>query len=106
MALFDFLRAGQNKRGTYWDDVYKKLDLACGKLRSISDDCEDMLLITYEDGMQIDVGYVDEDKAYYITVVKDDSIESWNTPLEVFETCDKSQLPDILQKAIYKFRSV
>lgn len=106
MALFDFLRAEKKRRQACWDDEYKKLDLARGKLQSISDDCEDMLLITYEDGMQIDVGYIFQEKTYYITVVKDDSIEALNSPLEVFETCDKSQLPDILQKAIYKFRNV
>ena len=85
---------------------YKKLDLAHGKLQCICDDDEDMLLITYEDGMQIDVGYIEEDKTYYITVVKDDTIESWNNPLGVFSTGDKSKLPTELQKAICKFRNI
>ena len=89
-----------------WDDKYKKLDLARGKLQSICDDDQDMLLITYEDGMQIDVGYIAEDKTYYITVVKDDTMESWNNPLGVFSTSDKSNLPSELQKAIYKFRNI
>ena len=89
-----------------WYDVYKKLDLAQGKLQSICDDDEDMLLITYEDGMQIDVGYIEDDKTYYITVVKDDTMESWNNPLGVFSTNDKSKLPSELQKAIYKFRNI
>jgi hypothetical protein len=89
-----------------WYDVYKKLDLAQGKLQSICDDDEDMLLITYEDGMEIDVGYIEDDKTYYITVVKDDTIESWNNPLGVFSTNDKSKLPSELQKAIYKFRNI
>ena len=88
-----------------WDDKYKKLDLAQGKLQTICDDDQDMLLITYEDGMQIDVGYIEEDKAYYITVTKDDTTESWNDPLGVFSTNDKSKLPAELQKAIHKFRN-
>lgn len=88
-----------------WDDVYKRLDLACGKLQSCSDDDEDMLLITYEDGMQIDVGYIEEDKTYRITVVSSDTMESWNDPLGVFATKDKSKLAHELQKAIYKFRN-
>ncbi len=90
----------------YWDDVYKKLYLACGKLQSICDDDEDMLLITYEDGMRIDVGYIEADKTYHITVVKDDTMESWNNPLGVFTTIDKSKLASELQKAIYIFRNV
>ena len=89
-----------------WYDVYIKLDLAQGKLQSICDDDEDMLLITYEDGMQIDVGYIEDDKTYYITVVKDDTMESWNNPLGVFSTNDKSKLPSELQKAIHKFRNI
>ncbi|MBP3692019.1 MAG: hypothetical protein J6I80_02105 [Clostridia bacterium] len=88
-----------------WYDVYKKLDLAQGKLQTICDDDQDMLLITYEDGMQIDVGYIEDDKIYYITVVKDDTMESWNNPLGVFSTNDKSKLSTELQKAIYKFRN-
>ena len=86
--------------------VYKKIDLAQGKLQSICDDDEDMLLITYEDGMQIDVGYIEDGKTYYITVVKDDTVESWNNPLGVFSTNDKSKLPTELQKAIHKFRNI
>lgn len=89
-----------------WYDVYKKLNLAQGKLQSICDDDQDMLLITYEDGMQIDVGYIEENKTYCITVVKDDTMESWNNPLGVFSTIDKSNLPTELQKAIHKFRNI
>ena len=89
-----------------WYDVYKKLDLANGNLQTICDDDQDMLLITYEDGMQIDVGYIEEDKTYYITVVKDDTMESWNNPLGEIATTDKSKLPTDLQKAIYKFRNI
>lgn len=89
-----------------WYDVYKRLDLANGKLQSICDDDEDMLLIAYEDGMQIDVGYIEDDKTYYITVVKDDTMESWDNPLGIFSTSDKSKLPTELQKAIYKFRNI
>ena len=85
---------------------YEKLDLAQGKLQCICDDDEDMLLITYEDGMQIDVGYIKEDKTYYITVVKDDTIESWNNPLGEFAATEKSKLSTELQKAIYKFRNI
>lgn len=89
-----------------WDNEYKKLDLAQGKLQSFCNDDEDMLLITYKDGMQIDVGYIKEDKTYYITVVQDDTIESWNNPLGVYTANDKTKLPSELQKVIYKHRSV
>lgn len=89
-----------------WDDTYKKLDLACGELQSICDDDEDMLLITYEDGMQIDVGYIQEEDTYYITVVSSDTTEAWNHPLGVFTTKEKAKLAQELQKAIYRFRNV
>ncbi len=89
-----------------WYDVYKRLHLAQGELQTICDDDQDMLLITYEDGMQIDVGYIEEDKTYFITVVKDDTMESWNNPLGEFATTDKSKLPTELQKSIHKFRSI
>ena len=89
-----------------WDDVYKKPDLARGKFQSIRDDDEDMLLITYEDGMKIDVGYIKEYRTYYITVVQDDTIESWNKPLGVYKIKDKINLSSELQNAIYKFRNV
>ncbi len=91
---------------TCWDDVYKRLDLACGTMQSICDDDEDMLLITYEDGMQIDVGYIEKEKTYYITIVSSDTMESWNNPLGIFKTKDKSKLAGELQKAIRKFRDI
>lgn len=95
-----------NSYKPHWDVTYRRLDLARGKLQSFCDDDEDMLLITYEDGMQIDVGYIKEDKTYYITVVSNDTMDSWNNPLAVFATKDKSKLASELQKAIYKFRNI
>lgn len=92
--------------GQNWYDAYEKMDLAQGKLEVICEDCQDMLLITYEDGMQIDVGYIENDKTYYITVVKDGTTEAWNHPLGVFSTTDKSKLPYELQKVICKFRNI
>ncbi len=89
-----------------WYDIYKRLHLAQGNLQAICEDDQDMLLITYEDGMQIDVGYIEDDKTYYITVVKDDTMESWNNSLGIFSTDDKSKLPTELQKAIRKFRNI
>ncbi len=89
-----------------WYDAYKRLDLAEGKLQTICDDDQDMLLITYEDAMQIDVGYIKDENTYYITVVKDNTMESWNKPLGVFSTTDKSKLPAELQKAIHQFRNM
>ena len=89
-----------------WYDIYKKLDLAQGNLQTICDDDQDMLLITYEDGMQIDVGYIEDDNTYYITVVKEDTMESWNNPLGELAITDKSQLPNELQKVIYKLRNI
>ncbi len=106
LSEFMSLCTAYTSDGQNWYDAYKKLDLAQGKLQAICDDDQDMLLITYKDGMQIDVGYIEDDKTYYITVVKDDTMESWNNPLGEFATTDKSKLPTELQKAIYKFRNI
>lgn len=105
MSSFTTFEAAHDNFQSSWNDVYRKLDLARGKLVSISDDSEDMLLITYDDGMQIDVGYISDDNTYCITVVASDKIEDWNAPLGVFTVKDKSKLAPELQKAIYKFRN-
>lgn len=89
-----------------WYDIYQRLDLAQGKLNPVCDDGQDLLRITYEDGMQIDVGYVEEDQIYRITVVQNNTMESRSNPLGVFSFGDKSKLPAELQKAIYQFRRI
>ena len=87
-----------------WYDKYQKLDLRNGKIEFISEDDEDMIEIRYKDGMLIDVGYIEDDKKYYITVVKSDDFDNWNNPLAEYEVVSKNRLFDEIQKVIFKFR--
>ena len=88
-----------------WYDVYKKLDLLQGKIEFILDDDQDMIEIHYNDGMLIDVGYIEETpSAYYITVVSTDDEKGWAAPLEEIEVKSKDILFEKIQETIYKYR--
>ena len=65
-----------------WQDDYKNLNLMSGKISFILEDDEDMIEIHYEDGMLIDVGYIERMHSYLITVVSNDTDEGWENPLE------------------------
>ena len=54
--------------------------------------------------MLIDVGYVAEDKRYYITVVESDDKIGWHSPLEIIEIDSKEKLSAELQRTIIKYR--
>ena len=87
-----------------WFNAYTSLDLCGGKLKTISDDDEDMLTITYPNGLVIDVGYISEENSYYITVVKDNSSNGWNSPIMQINVLKKSSLLDALQNTIQKIQ--
>lgn len=83
---------------------YEDLFLENGKLQLICDDDEDMLTITYNDGMTIDVGYIDSEKTYYITVLSSDDENGWQNPIEIIEIYNKNDLLNAIQNTIYKYR--
>lgn len=64
---------------------------------TICDDDEDMRIIKYDDGMLIDVGFVTDEKCYYITVVASDKMVDWNNPIESICVKNKADLFDTLQ---------
>ena len=86
----------------YWYKEYQKLDLRNGKIEFICEDEQDMIEIHYKDGMTIDVGYVEDDKKYYITVVK---LDDWTKPIAEYEVISKERLFDEIQKVILEFRN-
>ena len=88
----------------YWYEKYQNLDLKNGKIEFICEDDQDMIVIYYDDGMLIDVGYIEDDKKYYITVVKSDDLIDWNNPLKVIEVNSKDNLFNEIQDIILKFR--
>lgn len=87
-----------------WIEEYSNLDLKNGEIKFICDDDQDMIEIRYDDGMLIDVGYVEEDRKYYITVVKSDDKNGWQNPLEIVEVGLKEVLSAEIQKIVIKYR--
>ena len=87
-----------------WQDDYKNLNLMSGKISFISEDDEDMIEIHYEDGMLIDVGYIERMHSYLITVVSNDTDEGWKNPLEEINIENKAELFDKIQETICNYR--
>ena len=87
-----------------WHDAYKNLDLLGGKIEFISEDDQDMIEIHYKDGMLIDVGYIEEMKRYYITIVSTDDEDGWKQPLREIEVKHREKLFGKIQETIYKYR--
>ena len=87
-----------------WYDVYKNLDLLSGNIEFILEDDQDMIEIHYNDGMLIDVGYIEDLQSYYITVVSSDDEKGWEKPLEQIEVRNKDVLYEKIQETIYKYR--
>jgi hypothetical protein len=87
-----------------WINPFKSLNLLSGTLIPIVNDDEDMLKIIWDDGMQIDIGYIKNEATYYITTVADDTTESWNKPLSVIKVKDCMALPIVIQKEIIRCR--
>ena len=87
-----------------WEDDYKNLNLMSGKISFILEDDEDMIEIHYEDGMLIDVGYIERMHSYLITVVSNDTDEGWENPLEEINIENKAELFDKIQETICNYR--
>ena len=85
-----------------WWQVYDTLDLRGGKVAYILDDDEDMIEITYPNGMLIDVGKAEHTRLYYITVVASDDTAGWQHPLYEQPISDKAALPACLQRVIHQ----
>lgn len=88
-----------------WTDTYQSLDLKSGKIEFICEDDQDMIEIRYDDGMLIDVGYIAEERKYYITVVESDDANGWEKPLAVREVDFKEKLFSEIQKTIFECRN-
>ncbi len=88
----------------YWYEEYQNLDLRNGKIEFICEDDQDMIEIRYKDGMLIDVGYIEEDKKYYITVVASDDIKGWEKPMAQVEISSKEGLFNEIQEVVLEFR--
>ena len=87
-----------------WVKPFLTLDLCGGSLVSILNNDEDMLEIRWSDGMWIDVGFIEEEKTYYITTVANDTLESWNNPLSELKTSNRMDLVNMIQQEIFRCR--
>ena len=88
-----------------WWEVYEDLSLLGGKLEICSDDSEDMLSITYPNGLMIDVGCYGDHKTYCITVVPSDTIQGWQSILAEIEVHNKLNLPSKIQDVILEYNN-
>ena len=87
-----------------WYAPFLSLNLCNGVLTPMQNDGQDMLEIHWQDGMWIDVGYIEKENTYYITTVADDAPESWNHPLSEIAVNNKSDLLKTLQDEILRCR--
>ena len=94
----------QTKSIRGWWDNYQGLNLCGGKINFILEDDEDMIEITYDDGMLIDVGKPMSGNHYCITVVSSDDETGWNNPISEITVLDKKELVGKLQESILKCR--
>lgn len=86
-----------------WWREFDDIDLRDGNVNFIMNDEQDMIEISYSDGMFIDVG-LDKDNIYNITVVASNDVEGWKEPLCVKQFADRDKLHDCLQEMIDRFR--
>ena len=97
-------KEGVNMHHDDWIAPFLAMDLCDGALVPIVNDDEDMLEIRWDDGMWIDVGFIRDEETYYITTVADDTLESWNNPLSVLKTQNRTELIEIIQHEIFRCR--
>lgn len=85
-----------------WWKKYELLNLLGGNISYIGDDLEDMIEISYPDGMFIDVGKIGN--IYCINILPSNDTEGWNSPLAEFTVANKDELFDNIQKTIIHYR--
>ena len=101
MSLFDMFRKKEKNR---WCDEYQNLNLCNGKITFILEDDEDMIEISYDDGMLIDVGKPCSANSYYITVVSSNDKIGWEKPIAEIEVSVKQDLVKKIQETIFRYR--
>lgn len=88
-----------------WRKPFESLALSGGSIEFLLNDDEDMIEIRYPDGMLIDVGKALADQLYRITVVAEDSVSGWRSPLYEEAIADKESLPVRIQQVIHLHRN-
>lgn len=93
-----------------WWKKYETLKFKGGKPKYILEDDQDMIEIRYDDGMLIDIGYLDflenEKPHYEITVVVKDDKSGWENPLVIIKVEEKDKLYNTIQQTINTYRNI
>lgn len=106
-SMVQVLKNIEKKMNTHaWWDDYKGLDLCDGKIIFIIEDDEDMIEITYDDGMLIDVGKPATADYYCITVVVSNNEIGWRNPIAEITVSNKQDLIYKIQETIIRFRKI
>ena len=87
-----------------WQNEFAALNLQGGKISFICNDDEDMIEITYHDGMLIDVGKSLSTGLYHVTVVSSNDVIGWQHPLYELSISARADLFAGIQNAINTFR--
>ncbi|MDE5854810.1 MAG: hypothetical protein K2O36_01160 [Ruminococcus sp.] len=87
-----------------WWKEFESLNLYGGNSFYIGNDLEDMIEISYPDGMFIDIGKSEEDSIYYITVLSSNNRLGWQNPLSVVSVSERALLYSEIQETIKKYR--
>ncbi len=85
-----------------WTEEFKRLDLCGGSGRFISENGQDMMEIFLPDGFMVDVGYIEEDKCWVVTVAK---TEDWHAFHMEQTVSDRARLYAAIQSAVYRAAS-
>ena len=89
-----------------WQKEFKPLELRGGNISYICNDDEDMIEITYPDGMLIDVGKALSTGLYYVTVVASNDLAGWQHPLYEIAVYERAKLFCSIQSTIDHFRLI
>lgn len=76
---------------------FDDIDLQGGEATFIEPLGEDMLEVRYANGYMVDVGFIDKEKTYYVTIVKDDN---WKNAVAVYKARTEIGTRQNIKKAI------
>ena len=81
-----------------WLKPYKKLDYCGGRVCFICDEAPTMIEVFLDNGYLVELGYIEEDNCYYITVTNHD----YTVLEEASKVFAKVMVPGEFQTAIYR----
>ena len=77
--------------------LFRIIDFHGGHITFIEDIGEDMIIVEYPHGYSVDVGYIESESQYYVTVILNGI---WNPYIKQTSASTKEEMLQELQKAI------